>query len=323
MKAFKVFGAALLGLCLAGFLAACACSPIEEEKSEPEKKETLEVTEETVKEPYYVLVVGQDSRTGTVEIDKPEYADGTGRSDTIMLVRIDEEQGEVALISVPRDTKAELNGAVVKINEIYRQQGARALADEVEALTGTKIKYSLSMSFVQFEKFIDSIGGVSANVPINMSLVDIVGGDKVSLTAGEQELNGPQALVLSRTRKAYANDLDACRQIQNRQLVERGIQKVMDNPAQAALSAQALVDNIETDWPAAELIESITTFVTKADAVKFTLATGPYSGDIDDSAGGIWLATRDEETWAKLISAVENGEDPNAIVPLPNVAAAQ
>lgn len=320
MKVHKVLKIAFLGLCTVGLLAVCACQPAEEE---PEKKQdSLEVTEETVREPYYVLVVGQDSRTGTTEIDKTEYADGTGRADTAMLVRIDEKQGEIALVTVPRDTRAELDGTAVKINEIYRQKGARVFADEVETLAGVSIKYCLSMSFVQFENFVDGLGGVSANVPIDMSLADIVSGTGISLSAGEQDLDGPEALVLSRMRKAYANDLDACRQIQNRQLVERGIQKVLDNPAQAALHAQVLIDNVDTDWPAADLLESITGFVAKADSVKFTLGTGPYAGDIDESAGGIWLANRDEETWRKVIEAVESGNDPNAVVPLPNVAAA-
>ena len=74
--------------------------------------------------------------------------------------------------------------------------------------------------------------------------------------------------------------------------------------------------------PAADLLESITTMVTKADSVTFTLATGPYAGDIDNSAGGLWLANRDEQTWKKLIETVEAGGDPSSIVSLPSVSAA-
>lgn len=320
MKFLKVISTLFLTLCLAGLVAACAGQ--ESDNGSEEKIEIPKVSEETINEPYYVLVIGQDSRTGTVEINEPAYADGTGRSDTIMLVRIDERKNELALISVPRDTKAELDGSTVKINEIFRQGGARALADEVEVLTNTSIKYCLTMSFVQFERFIDELGGISADVPITMGLADIVSGAMISLSAGEQELNGQQALVLSRTRKAYANDLDACRQIQNRHLVQRGIQKVLDNPTQAAMHAQVLIDNVETDWPKADLLKTISYFASKADLVKFVLATGPYAGGIDNSAGGLWLAARDEAVWAQLIDAVENGEDPSTIVALPRVAAA-
>ena len=91
-----------LALCL---LAGC------QKKAEPNvhEDETLEVSDsvQTAKaetEPFYVMIVGNDSRTGTVEITKPEYSDGTGRSDVLMLARIDPKTYSVALISVPRDT---------------------------------------------------------------------------------------------------------------------------------------------------------------------------------------------------------------------------
>ncbi len=207
-------GKRILAVASCCVLALCMFAGCQKKASEPaHQDETLEVSDsvQTAKaetEPFYVMVVGNDSRTGTVEITKPEYSDGTGRSDVLMLVRVDPKTYKVSLISVPRDTCTEYNGQKMKLNEVYHVGGVKELEKEVAKLTGVTPKYYMDMDFVQFEKFVDQLGGVTANVPINMQLVDIVSGDKIALNAGTQELNGPEALVLARSRKQYANDLD-------------------------------------------------------------------------------------------------------------------
>ena len=45
----------------------------------------------------YVLIMGVDRRDGDV-----------GRSDTLMLAAVDEEQGRATLLSIPRDTRVEV-----------------------------------------------------------------------------------------------------------------------------------------------------------------------------------------------------------------------
>mgnify|MGYP000066695619 FL=1 len=137
----------------------------------------------------------------------------------------------------------------MKINELYRQGGMEAAVEGVESLTGVHVQYYLDMGFVGFEKFVDQIGGVTANVPIDMHLKDIVNGGTIELNAGAQELDGPEALVLARVRKLYAVDIEACRQIQDRQLVEAGIKQVAADPANAAAHLDALLGNAETNWP--------------------------------------------------------------------------
>ena len=57
-------------------------------------------------------------------------------------------------------------------------------------------------------------------------------------------------------------------------------------------------------------------FAENADKITFVSGTGPYAGEVDASTG-LWLAYRDEATWAKVIAAAEKGEDPREIVPEP------
>ena len=110
----------------------------------------------------------------------------------MMLVRVDPVTYKITLVTVPRDTEADYEGSVVKINELYRQGGMEAAVEGVESLTGVHVQYYLDMGFVGFEKFVDQIGGVTANVPIDMHLKDIVNGGTIELNAGTQELERPR-----------------------------------------------------------------------------------------------------------------------------------
>lgn len=325
MKLLKRAAALLACAGLAFSVVGCQAKT-ETPASEPSDVDLMSESDSStttkVSEPFYVLIVGNDSRIGTVEIDKESYSDGTGRSDTMMLARIDPTTYAVTLITVPRDTAATYNDSTVKINEVYRQGGIDASLDQVEQLTGVKPKYYFDMGFVEFEKFVNDLGGVNASVPINMQLQDIVSGDQIELAQGPQDLNGAEALVLARSRKQYATDLDACRQIQDRQLVEVAIRKVAADPVNAAVHAQALIGNSKTNWPTDDLLSMVADFADNADKITIKSGTGPYEGGVDEAAGGQWLATRDEATWKQVIAAAENGDDLNAIVPLPEVAAA-
>lgn len=269
---------------------------------------------------FWTLLVGNDSRVGTADEKVAEYADGSARSDTIMLMHVNTTDKKIAIITVPRDTRCDIDGQPNILNEAYKIGGIEKLCDEVEKLTGVKAKYYLDTTFGGFEEIVNSLDGVRANVPINMSLKDIVSGNDVSLKAGEQDLNGAQALVLARSRKQYKDDLDVCRQIQDRQLVEKMIKKVADNPDLSKLAGGFLLDNCETNMTSDILNQIIDAFANDSDSIQFTSGTGPYKGGADDSAGGLWLAKRDEQTWKKVIATAIEGGDLNSVVQLPRVS---
>lgn len=315
----------ILAVLLSSALAVCALCFVgcqqKQEEAPAASDDKMTVSDNTG--PFYALLVGNDSRTGTVEINKDMYADGSARSDVMMLVRVDPGTHQIGLVTIPRDTQAEVDGTVCKINDAYRTGGIEAAVDQAELLTGVRIDYYCDLGFVTFEKFIDDIGGVTVNVPIPMSLVDIVSGDKISLEAGTQDLDGAEALVLARTRKAYeAEGMEAVRQMQNRQIVQNIIVAAAADPDKVEFYVDALLANADTNFDRDILVSLVTNFANNADAISFVSGTGPYDGEVMDRYGGIWLAYRDTDTWAKVIGAVEAGQDPTAIVPLPAVRAA-
>ena len=278
-------------------------------------------TTSSMPDKFWVLVCGNDTRLGTVEKDNEGYKDGNARTDTMMLVHVDQTTHRIALVTVPRDTKTTINGETKKINDAYTIGGMTLAVDQVAELTGVRADYYMNVTFVQFEKLIEGLGGVNANVPINMSLQDIVGGSQISLNAGEQDLNGAQSLVLARSRKQYADDLDACRQIQDRQIVQKVITKLANTPALIDTVVELAIANSDTNIAADDLKEVAHNFADSASELSFTSGTGPYKGGLDASAGNLWYAVRDEATWRETIKvALEHG-DMNLVYGEPKVSA--
>lgn len=321
MKAFKKMAALVACGALALALGGCQQPQDSKQEQQSDSARSMAVTDkqETNKEPFYVLIVGNDSRIGTVFINDEYYADGVGRSDTMMIARIDPENYQVTLVTIPRDTACTIDGETYKINEAYRQSGIEGAIEQAESLTGVKIKYYFDTGFAQFEEMVNGWGGVTANVPFAFSMTSGVTGEPVELSAGEQHLDGADALALARMRKEYPNDQDAMRQIQDRQLVERAIRQVAEDPARVVGDLDTLLANTDTNWPTEDLMELVSDFVAHSDSLSFYSGTGPYDGGIDESAGGAWLATRDEATWARIIDVVDGGGDPTTVLPLPTM----
>lgn len=270
---------------------------------------------------FYVLLVGNDTREGTPDATKAEYADGHANSDVMMLCRVDPANYKITLVSIARDTEITLDGGKTKINYAYNKYGMDGAVQQTELLTGIKVKYWFNTSFVNFENFVDGIDGVTVNVPLAISLTDIVHGYKVGLNAGTQTLDGPEALVLARVRKAYVNQ-DSTRQYNDRNLVQAFIQKVLDNPSQAASYISTLTANTTTNMPVDELTNYVNSFIANSNKVTFLSGSGPDVGSLDESVN-LYLVPRDETTWRKLMSTVNAGGDPNTVYALPEIAAAE
>lgn len=322
MKIWKAVTIGLASAVLAFALLGCQQETKQEapDPSAPAKPMEVNDRQETSVDPFYVLIVGNDSRVDTVFIGNEYYADGLGRSDTMMVARVDSNNYQVTLVSIPRDTACTIDGETYKINEAYRQNGIEGAIEQVEGLLGITIKYYFDTGFAEFENMVNGWGGVTANVPLDFSLASGVSGEMVELSAGEQLLDGPSALALARMRKDYPSaHQEAMRQIQDRQLVERAIQQVAEDPARVASDVDTLLANTDTNWPTKDLVATVNDFVEHSDSLSFYSGTGPYEGDIDDNAGGQWLVTRDEATWGEIMKVVDAGGDPTTVVPLPSM----
>ncbi len=140
-----------------------------------------------------IMVMGVDPRT-----------DDTGRSDTLFLVSLDEEAKRASILSIPRDTRVEMEqGAYEKINHAYAYGGHEYAQKVLERLLAAKIDGYVIVNIRAFEKMIDTVGGVDIDVEKRMYYEDPWdedGGLVIDLYPGEQHLDGKQAMEYVRFR---------------------------------------------------------------------------------------------------------------------------
>ena len=136
------------------------------------------------------------------------------RTDTMMLLSVDRENGKLSLVSIPRDTLVFCEYSVPKINSAYGwagggESGMKELMQRVTEIIGFEPDGYVLIDLAGFEKLIDCMGGVEFNVPMDMQYSDPTQGLQIDLKAGEQKLNGDEAMQLVRFRSGYAMaDLD-------------------------------------------------------------------------------------------------------------------
>lgn len=198
-------------------------------------------------------VSGQDRRKGvyTVLLGGTDY-DGT-RTDTILLVTVDTEEKTLNVLSIPRDTRAFMeDGSVHKINAAHNKGIDRMLAEITNTVGFTPDKYVI-LDYGDFEKIIDSVGGVDVYVPMDMYYIadDMV----IDLKKGQQTLDGHQALMFMRYREGYP-DADLGR-IRAQQLVFKSLANKIMSPSNvwnAPELTQVFFHDVETDFKLKEVI---------------------------------------------------------------------
>ncbi|MFE0653976.1 LCP family protein [Streptomyces sp. NPDC059534] len=158
-----------------------------------------------------VLVVGTDGRDRITPEEKAKYRLGGAPchcTDTVMLVHISEDRERASVVSLPRDSYAEMpehtdltsgrkhHAHPVKLNAAYAEGGPGLTVRTVESMTGVKIDHYLEVDFTSFMRTVDAIGGVQ--ICTTRAVKDRYTG--LDLTAGTHELDGGQALQYVRSR---------------------------------------------------------------------------------------------------------------------------
>ena len=145
-----------------------------------------------------VLVLGSDERPkGSKE---PGANAAPSRSDSIMVLHVG--VGSVRKLSILRDTKAEIPGhGATKINAAYAFGGPALTIKTVEQFFGgqLKINHVILVSFTDFPKLINALGGV--DVTLDNCVISTFGGKRFHLSRGDHHLDGQRALRYARVRK--------------------------------------------------------------------------------------------------------------------------
>jgi polyisoprenyl-teichoic acid--peptidoglycan teichoic acid transferase len=138
----------------------------------------------------------------TVLLGSDARADEASRSDTIVVAK-----AGGGMLAVPRDTLVEIPGVGEdKINAAFASGGPELTVETLENLTDLPINNYVVINFGGVEEIVNSLGGITINVeePIEATMEN---GEVVSLPAGEQTLDGAEALAYVRYRGGPTADI--------------------------------------------------------------------------------------------------------------------
>lgn len=179
-----------------------------------------------ISRPVNILVMGIDRVPDAAE-RSPEIF--SGRSDTMLLVRLNPDDHHVNILSIPRDTQVEIPGlGVEKINYANVEGGANlALQVVSQTLNNVPIDRYVRVSTGAFRELVDVLGGVEVYVPKAMFYEDKTQGLKIDLQPGQQTLDGEQAEGFARFRQDELGDIGRA---QRQQALLKALQQKLSNP---------------------------------------------------------------------------------------------
>ncbi|MBR2586983.1 LCP family protein [Candidatus Saccharibacteria bacterium] len=189
--------------------------------------------------------------------------DGADLTDSIMVVSLDQETGDVAIVSLPRDLYAKPTcTATGKINEVYycamlnsdnEADGAAALQAKIKTILGIDTQYYVHMNWGALQNIVDAVGGVT--IVLDEDIEDYYYTGAVYSAGVAYNIGGADAVALSRARHgtSYGDFSRANSQqkiligIKNK-VVEKGL-----GLSDAVSIISALGDNLRMDFSMAEI----------------------------------------------------------------------
>lgn len=171
------------------------------------------------------------------------------RADVLMVVGLDLKQKTVGVLSIPRDTRVRLPGrqSYSKINEAHAVGGMDYTREAVAEFLGTPIDYAVVIRQEALAAVVDALGGVQVQVKKDMHYDDNWGQLHIHLKAGDQTLNGAQAVGYMRFRKDEEGDLGRIRRQQ--EVIQRLASRAKDPTVilKADPVIQAIREHVQTD----------------------------------------------------------------------------
>ena len=173
----------------------------EMKKATTSKIETAS-TGKNITEPFTILLMGIDS-TDEV-LTKNAIANG----DTLILITFNPKTLNATMLSIPRDSYVPIacwSGKPENKITHAAAYGNDCMINTIQNYFDVTIDYYAKINFKGLVKLVDSVGGVDIDVLQTLCTDDSSRAGEVCIHPGYQTLNGEQALVYARNRKALAN----------------------------------------------------------------------------------------------------------------------
>lgn len=177
-------------------------------------------------------------------VDTNDGSKGGSRTDTMMVCKVDKSTGKISILSIPRDTRTRIRGRQQeeKINHAHAYGGPELSVKAVKDLLGIDLEYYVKVDYQIVKEFVDLIGGVEVDVPMEIKNTDI--------KKGVQVLNGKQALQFLRFRKGYS-DQDLGRIRAQQQFIKAAAKQTLklSNIGKLPQMIKSYYNNVETNIP--------------------------------------------------------------------------
>ncbi|MEY9945932.1 LCP family protein [Kitasatospora sp. GAS1066B] len=287
---------------------------------------------------FNVLVLGSDSRSGANGSLAGGATDGTARSDTAMVVHVNQSHSAATVVSIPRDTLVNrpactaANGSPVPAatgamyNSAFEVGGAACAVKTTEQLTGLRMNHFVEIDFAGFANFINAIGGVTVTTSVDIHDQD----SGLDLKAGTAHLGGDQALAFVRTRHGVGDGSDLGRIELQKEMVKSIIRQIgsigmFGNPAKLFTIGDSLTKSITTDSQLAS-VSALTGLGEELKGIgtnQLTMVTMPVVTAPSDpnrvvaqqpQAGQVWTALRVDQGVPQAIVSSQpvNPADPRS-----------
>lgn len=187
-----------------------------------------------------------------------------GQSDSMTMLRFDPRSDRLVALSIPRDSRVQIEGiGVQKINAANFVGGAALAAKTTSALLGNvAIDRYVRINVGGFGQLIDALGGVEVYVPRPMKYQDDSQHLYINLPEGRQVLDGAKAIQYMRFRH---DDLGDIGRVQRQQTLVRSLIEQKLNLATVVKIPQILAllkNNIDTNLSTEEML-AVAAFAAK------------------------------------------------------------
>ncbi|MYW00060.1 LytR family transcriptional regulator [Streptomyces sp. SID3343] len=179
-----------------------------------------------------IVMMGSDDRSG----QNKQYGDigeGTQRSDTTILLHLAADRKSSVAVSIPRDLMVDIPSCTRddgsksrpyrdQFNHAFEVGGAACTIKTIEQMTQVRVDHHIVIDFSGFKQMVDAVDGVE--VCLSEPMRDVAA--KIDLPAGQQKLDGEQALGFVRARKNVDDGSDTQRMTRQQRFLAALVKKV-------------------------------------------------------------------------------------------------
>ena len=230
----------------------------------------------TFSKPKTIMLLGVDERK-----------DDVGRSDTLMILNLSEDNA--SLLTIPRDTLVYIERhGYQKINAAYAYGGAKLARKTVEDFLGIEVDRYVAINKARFAEVIDAMGGVEIYIERDMHYEDPWdddGGLVIDLKQGTRHLDGDTAIQFVRFRDSEGD----VGRVRRQQAFMRACAEKLSQPSMLIKLPELLgvaVKAIDTDLSSSEML-----------AAAGTLKSAEAAGNVKTGVVPGWLQYIDEVSY--------------------------